>query len=202
MSANIFHKAIFVGDSSVGKTSIINYIVFGTCGDNQKTTVGIDYFTFNKTFGDKTLNMQLWDTAGQEKFHSLIPSYIRDSTVALLVFDITSKKSFENLQMWHQTILNTTKIPIFVVGNKVDLDFDRQVESEEGEKFAKEIDSLYFEASARDGTCINEILEKISELPVPQKDDIHIQKEGNNNETIVIKLNEERQNNNDSGCFC
>lgn len=201
MASTICHKVILIGNSSVGKTSIISQFVYGTSSANQKTTVGIDYFIKSITVGDKTATLQIWDTAGQEKFHSLIPSYMRDSTVALLTFDITSKTTFEDLRKWHQMILNSTKV--FVIGNKIDLEFDRQVTREEGEEFAKEIDALYFETSARDGTGVNEMFEKIPSIPLPQINDEQTQKSGNESDTIVIKLNDEKQSNNtDSRCYC
>merc|ERR1711881_543120 len=89
---------------------------------------------------DRTVRLQLWDTAGQERFRSLIPSYIRDSSVAIVVYDITNRKSFENVQKWHDDVRveRGNKVIVFLVGNKTDLADKRQVSVAEGEAKAAE----------------------------------------------------------------
>ena len=90
-------------------------------------TIGIDFITRPVQIQNKTIKLQLWDTAGQERFHSLIPSYIRDSNIAIMVYDITQKKSFENINKWQEEVKNIRgkDILMVMVGNKIDLEEQR-----------------------------------------------------------------------------
>merc|ERR1719318_1246005 len=94
------YKLVFVGDSSVGKTSIISRFMYDHFDSNYDATIGIDFLAKTHTVQNKTVRLQLWDTAGQERFRSLIPSYIRDSTVAVVVYDITNANSFHQTSKW------------------------------------------------------------------------------------------------------
>ncbi|KAF1744518.1 hypothetical protein MXB_4312 [Myxobolus squamalis] len=98
--------------------------------------------------------MQIWDTAGQEKFRSLIPGYIRDSSVAIVIYDITDKESFEEILFWIKLVQDEKDMIIVIVGNKTDLDEKRVVQYEEGKKRADENNALFFETSAFNGTEI------------------------------------------------
>ncbi|OXT10122.1 hypothetical protein B9K03_11710, partial [Rothia sp. Olga] len=89
------YKIVFLGEQGVGKTSLITRFMYDTFDDHYQATIGIDFLSKTMYLDDKTIRLQLWDTAGQERFRSLIPSYIRDSRVAIIVYDITKKKSFE-----------------------------------------------------------------------------------------------------------
>lgn len=113
---------------------------------------------------DRTIRLQLWDTAGQERFHSLIPSYIRDSKTAVIVFDLTSKESFQKLPKWIEDIRNeSTQMLIFIVGNKNDRE-DREVSKEEAEAFAEQNNAHYMETSAKTGDNVEALFRKITEL--------------------------------------
>jgi len=109
------------------------------------------------------VRLQLWDTAGQEKFRSLIPGYIRDSQVALIVYDITNRTSFVNVQRWYEDVKNErgNDVLIVLVGNKIDLQ-NRLVSVEDGERKAKEMDVLFCEVSAKVGTNVNNMFYSIS----------------------------------------
>jgi Ras-related protein Rab-6A len=85
------YKLVFLGDVYVGKTSVINRFMYETFDVNYQATIGIDFLSKTMYLDDRTVRLQLWDTAGQERFRSLIPSYIRDSSVAVVVFDVTNK---------------------------------------------------------------------------------------------------------------
>lgn len=118
----------------MGKTSLITRFMYDTFDDQYAATIGIDFLSKTMYLEDnKTIRLQLWDTAGQERFRSLIPSYIRDSHVAVICYDITNKKSFNNLEKW----INDVKLErgenviIIVVGNKSDLSSKRQVNPED-----------------------------------------------------------------------
>jgi Ras-related protein Rab-6A len=85
------YKVVFLGDQGTGKTSIIKSFMYGSFDQNYQATIGIDFLSKTLYLDDRTIRLQIWDSAGQERFRSLIPSYIRDSSVAVVVFDITSE---------------------------------------------------------------------------------------------------------------
>lgn len=92
------------GDQSVGKTSIITRFMYDKFDSTYQATIGIDFLSKTMYLDDRVVRLQLWDTAGQERFRSLIPSYIRDSSVAVIVFDVTSRDSFENTGRWIEEV--------------------------------------------------------------------------------------------------
>ena len=94
------YKLVFLGDQSVGKTAIVQRFIFSTFDSSYQATIGIDFLSRSLVLEDRTVRLQLWDTAGQERFRSLIPSYIRDSSVAVVVYDITNRASFLNSTKW------------------------------------------------------------------------------------------------------
>lgn len=205
MKNTIFHKIILLGDSAVGKTSIVTRYIFNSCNPDHQATIGIDFFSKVITENDTTIRLQIWDTAGQEKFHSLIPSYIRNTTVALLIYDITNRATFENLQKWHTAILNTANPHLFVVGNKVDLEDLRQITIEEGKMFANEIGADFIETSARGPTNILELFTRVSQLPPPIEDTISSDSSPTDNSNLVITVNVadiNNKNDQQSGCYC
>ena len=159
-------KIIFVGDSGVGKTTLINRINNEEFKDLNESSVGIDYYSKNIKFGGEELTLQIWDTAGQEKYRGLIPTYARNAVLAFIIYDISSKKSFENLTEWINYLNSIEKMPMIICGNKIDLVVDRQVTKEEGEKFAKKNNLVFFEVSAKTNGNMNYMLYRsIAELP-------------------------------------
>jgi len=158
------YKLVFLGDQSVGKTSIINRFIFDTFDGKDHPTVGIDFISKTLWYDDKGVKLQLWDTAGQERFRSLIPSYIRDCTVAILVYDITTENSFNSLPKWIEDVRNERghDVILVIVGNKTDLAEKRAIYKETAENFAKEQDTLYMEVSAKQGDNINNLFYSIA----------------------------------------
>jgi Ras-related protein Rab-6A len=134
------YKLVFIGDQSVGKTSIISRFQFDTFDDHYQTTIGIDFVSKTVPVDDGTVRLQLWDTAGQERFRSLIPSYIRESHVAVVVFDITNRESFESTAKWIADVRaqRGNDVVIVLVGNKTDLATERAVTTAELEARAAE----------------------------------------------------------------
>ena len=116
-----------------------------------QATIGIDFLSKTMYLEDRTVRLQLWDTAGQERFRSLIPSYIRDSSVAVIVYDITDRASFLNSSKWIEEVRTErgNDVVIMLVGNKTDLSDRRQVSSEEGEEKANEENVMFIETSAK-----------------------------------------------------
>jgi len=151
-------KIIFTGDSGVGKTSIINSIMGQKFSEEYEPSIGVDFFSKTIRYKGHLIKLQIWDSAGQEKFRSLIPNYIRGSSLIFLIFDVSKKESFQHLVEWINFITNIEKGNIVIVGNKIDLKDNREVTNEEAEKFCKEKKIDYFEVSAKEGTNINNLL--------------------------------------------
>jgi Ras-related protein Rab-6A len=121
------YKVVFLGDQSVGKTSIIHRFIYDQFDDNYQATIGIDFMSHKMYIEDKIIILNLWDTAGQERFKSLIPSYIKDSAVAIVVYDITSIQSFRSVNKWIEDARNLRddEVLLVLVGNKSDLTSER-----------------------------------------------------------------------------
>eukprot|EP01016_Furgasonia_blochmanni_P050153 TRINITY_DN7703_c0_g1_i4.p1 TRINITY_DN7703_c0_g1~~TRINITY_DN7703_c0_g1_i4.p1 ORF type:complete len:277 (-),score=17.77 TRINITY_DN7703_c0_g1_i4:61-891(-) len=129
-------------------------------------TVGIDFTPRTLQLEDRVVRLQLWDTAGQERFRSLIPGYIRDSSVAIIVFDVTKKETFVNVNKWYEDVrqLRGSDIVIALIGNKTDQKEAREVTTEEGEKRAKELDVIFVECSAKDGANVQQVFKNIGQF--------------------------------------
>ena len=157
------YKLIFLGDQSVGKSCILNRFMNDTFTEEYQATIGLDFQSKNVQIDNQDIHLLLYDTAGQEKFRALIPMYTRDANIILLVYDVTSKDSFLHLSDWLRDLTNVKKEEVIfaVVGNKTDLDDRREVNSNEGENYAKEHDFIFAEVSAATGDGINELFDVI-----------------------------------------
>ncbi|ORX96735.1 ras-related protein rab-6B [Basidiobolus meristosporus CBS 931.73] len=158
-------KLVFLGEQSVGKTSLITRFMYDTFDNTYQATIGIDFLSKTMYLEDRTIRLQLWDTAGQERFRSLIPSYIRDSSVAVVVYDITSRDSFLNTKKWIDDVRaeRGTDVIIVLVGNKTDLNDKRQVTTDEGEQLAKELNIMFVETSAKAGFNVKALFRRIAQ---------------------------------------
>lgn len=194
MSAQQSHKVVFIGNSSVGKTSIISQMIYNNSTDSQQPTVGIDFFSKNITVGTDTIRIQIWDTAGQEQFHSLIPSYLRNSTIAVIVYDISNQESFQSLEHWIKDVQDVANPAMIIVGNKTDLEEIRTVSTEDGEKFAQSQNAKFIETSARKPSNIDKLLEIIGQIPISNQSVEQLEKKD-------VKINE-TENTSGGGCFC
>jgi Ras-related protein Rab-6A len=150
-------------DQSVGKTSIISRFMYDKFDNSYQATIGIDFLSKTMYLEDRTVRLQLWDTAGQERFRSLIPSYIRDSSVAVIVYDVSSRASFVNSAKWISEVKAERggDVIIALVGNKTDLD-GREVSAAEGEAKAKEEGVMFIETSAKAGFNVKVLFRKIA----------------------------------------
>eukprot|EP00823_Brevimastigomonas_motovehiculus_P000360 TRINITY_DN10447_c0_g1_i1.p1 TRINITY_DN10447_c0_g1~~TRINITY_DN10447_c0_g1_i1.p1 ORF type:complete len:255 (+),score=52.01 TRINITY_DN10447_c0_g1_i1:91-855(+) len=158
------YKLVFLGSESVGKTAIITRFVYDNFESTYKVTIGIDFVSKTMYLEDRIIRLQLWDTAGQERFRSLIPSYIRDSSVAVIVYDITNRASFLNVDQWIEDVRTErgTDVVIMLVGNKTDLQDKRQVSTSEGEAKAKDAGVLYIETSAKAGFNVKALFKRLA----------------------------------------
>ncbi|GMI04701.1 hypothetical protein TrRE_jg4406 [Triparma retinervis] len=158
-------KTVLLGDTSVGKTSIVTRFMYDNFDKTYQATIGIDFLSKSLHLSDRTVRLQLWDTAGQERFRSLIPSYIRDSSVAVVVYDITNRATFLNADKWISDVRNERgdDVVIMLVGNKTDLSDKRQVSVEDGEEKAKRDGLLFIECSAKAGFNVKSLFRKLAE---------------------------------------
>ncbi|PWN28771.1 rab protein 6 [Jaminaea rosea] len=158
-------KLVFLGEQSVGKTSLITRFMYDTFDSTYQATIGIDFLSKTMYLEDRTVRLQLWDTAGQERFRSLIPSYIRDSSVAVVVYDITNRASFQNTSKWVDDVRaeRGSDVIIVLVGNKTDLGDKRQVTTEEAEAKAAEFNVMFIETSAKAGHNVKVLFKKIAQ---------------------------------------
>lgn len=158
------YKLVFLGDQGVGKTSIITRFMYDTFDTSYQATIGIDFLSKTMYLEDRTVRLQLWDTAGQERFRSLIPSYIRDSSVAVVTYDVTNRASFLNTSNWIEDVRSERgpDVVIMLVGNKTDLSDRRQVSVEEGEELAAKEKVMFIETSAKAGYNIKALFRKLA----------------------------------------
>ncbi|XP_063280393.1 ras-related protein Rab-6A-like isoform X7 [Prinia subflava] len=176
-------KLVFLGEQSVGKTSLITRFM---------------YDSFDNTY---QVRLQLWDTAGQERFRSLIPSYIRDSTIAVVVYDITNLNSFQQTSKWIDDVRTErgSDVIIMLVGNKTDLADKRQITTEEGEQRAKELNVMFTETSAKTGYNVKQLFRRVA-AALPGMDSTP---EKSKEDMIDIKLEKPpEQPVMESGCSC
>ena len=157
-------KIMVIGESKVGKTSVIKKYTQNKFGGVYLTTVGVDFQDKIINIDDKKIRLQIWDTAGQERFRNITKNYFNSSNGFLLIYDITDKDSLVHLNFWSAQIqLNAPeKSKCVLVGNKCDLEGSRAVSTEEGKMYAEKNKIKFFETSAKDGTNINEVFEYIA----------------------------------------
>ena len=150
-------KLILIGNSGVGKSCILQRYMKHTFEEQYKCTIGVDFLMKTVTINNKTVKLQLWDTAGQEKYKSMVSSYYRGANVALIVFDLTSHESFDSLPLWIENYYKNgpDQKNIILIGNKKDLVEERKVTEEEAKIFSETNNMIYFETSAKDGDNID-----------------------------------------------
>ena len=147
-------KIIIVGDPGVGKSCITMKAVKKIFEDYYSPTIGFEFYTFKVRIKETDIRLQIWDTCGQENYRSLIQGFYRNSSLAILVYAIDNAKSFENLELWLNDIkMNSNpNIRIFLIGNKKDLEENREVHTDDAETFSHEHNlNLFLESSAKSG---------------------------------------------------
>ena len=154
-------KYIIIGDAAVGKSNLLLRYVHGQFKPEYQLTIGVEFGAKNINISSKVFRIQIWDTAGQENFRSITRAYYKNSVCALVVYDISSRDSFNNVTSWIEDCKNQSPKTIFMVlvGNKCDLEDKRQVSFEEGKELADKNEMLFFESSAKDGINVDEIFE-------------------------------------------
>ena len=156
-------KIVILGDSGVGKTTLLRQYVHNKASANTKPTIGADFSKKEIQVDGQVVTLQIWDTAGQEKFQSLGFAFYRGADCCALCFDLTNPQSFEALDKWKEGFIENAgpddpkTFPFVLIGNKVDRESERKVASQRAQAWCKENnDMLYFETSAKEGVSVNE----------------------------------------------
>ncbi|XP_064395354.1 ras-related protein Rab-22A-like [Halichondria panicea] len=189
-------KLCLLGESGVGKTCIVNRFVSDLFSEHESLTVGAAFTTKTVRVDDNSILFQIWDTAGQEKYRGLAPMYYRGSSAAIVVYDITSERSFNEMQTWITELrqLGPQNLVLAIAGNKLDLESSRQVSTATGETFAKNANAIFMETSAKDGHNVQELFKEIAEsLPL---DKIALE---NKSSTLKLSRSSQKKENN---CTC
>ena len=167
MYEDTVYKVLLLGDSSVGKTCFLLRYCDRTFQEAHLSTIGLDYRLKTMTLkNNKNIKLQIWDTAGQDRFRALTKNYYKGANGIILIYDISTTQTFENVKVWINQIKEeaNANVIIYLVGNKIDLPKDkRTVTEEEGQKLADEYKFLFKEASAKEGTNVNEIFQELVE---------------------------------------
>lgn len=164
-SYDLLYKIIIVGDTCVGKSNILSRYIKNIFREDSKSTVGVELG--NKLLKVKETNtkLQIWDTAGQERYRSITSSYYKGSHGCFIVYDITNDTSFQSVEKWFEQVQKEASkdVSIILVGNKCDLENERQVPKEKGEEKAKQMNIPFFETSALSNIKVEDIFTEIAE---------------------------------------
>merc|ERR1712010_256373 len=157
-------KLVLLGDSAVGKSSLVLRFVRGQFFEYQESTIGAAFLTQNVSLNDYTVKFEIWDTAGQERYHSLAPMYYRGAAAAVVVYDITNADSFSRAKSWVKELQRqgSPNIVIALAGNKCDLASKRKVEASEASEYAKDNGLFFMETSAKTALNVEELFKAIA----------------------------------------
>jgi small GTP-binding protein len=162
-SYEFMFKVVLVGDMSVGKTNIIAKYLKNDFSEDYKTTIGVEFHSKIAKVEGHVVKAQIWDTCGQERFKSITDSYYRGAKGAFVVYDITRKNTFESVDSWISALRSAAdkNLNIIIIGNKSDLEDQRQVETEQGEEKAQNNEAAFMETSAYSGDNIDKAFDNM-----------------------------------------
>ena len=194
------YKIIIIGDSGVGKSNILGRYLNNEFREDTKSTVGVEFGSKRLMLENIAIKLQIWDTAGQERYRAITSAYYKGSKGCFIVYDITNKQSFDDIQKWYEEIKRSgdKDISIILVGNKCDLEKERKISSEMAKNKAKEMNCAFYETSALSNIMIKDVFKimceniynKIKNEKIDEDDDdeFEIVKEDNTN-NVNINVN-------------
>ena len=171
-------KVLLLGNSDVGKSSLLLRYVDSVWNDAFVPTIGVDFKVKTLNINNKNVKMQIWDTAGQERFRTVVSTYFKGAHGILLLYDLTNKDSFKNLESWLIEIEKNSnqKVLKILIGNKCDLTEEREITAEEGKAFALRNGMEFMETSAKMNTNVTEAFETLGKLMIEFNSKANIQK--------------------------
>jgi small GTP-binding protein len=158
-------RVVAIGDSAVGKTSLVSRLMEERFDPGEAPTIGANWQLYVHEFNCERVELQIWDTAGQEKFRSLGPLYYRSASGAIAVFDVTRRSSFESLDSWISAFTEVAGLQVTVViaANKSDMDHERQVSQKESQDWARQRGCMLYETSAKTGENVAQLFRALAE---------------------------------------
>ena len=195
-------KLLLLGDSTVGKTSILIKYINDKFDDSAISTVGVDYMDKIITYKNLKIKLQIWDTSGEEKFRSITRNFYRNADGIFIVFDLTKKPTFDHVKNWISEALDhNDTIKLVLIGNKLDLKNEIEVSNELASSYAKRNNLKYFETSAKEGTNINVAFNTIIDLLFANKTEKDIINEfSRNNSSLSVNTDSEDKRKKKSCC--
>ena len=196
MSEDCVYKVLLLGDTTVGKTCFLTKYTDKTFQEVHISTIGLDYrLKSMKLKNGKNIKLQIWDTAGQDRFRAITKNYYKGANGIILVYDVTSEKTYDNVKSWVSQIREeaSPNVIVYLCGNKIDMKEQRIVKTEDGQKLAEEFGFPFNETSAKDGTNISETFEDL----VERIDNVYSKLEDNIGKTKKNKLYQAKSK---SGC--
>ena len=166
MYRDVLFKILLIGDSGVGKTSLIMRYTKNLFNEDYLNSIGVDFKSKDLYIEEKKIKLQIWDTAGQERFRTITSSYYRGAHAIAVVFDLTKRQSYDHVKRWMEDINKYAKENVlkFLIGNKADLKNEIQVSYEEARALASQMKTTYFSVSAKKNENINEFFETATKL--------------------------------------
>ncbi|ELP90066.1 RAB, putative [Entamoeba invadens IP1] len=184
------YKVCLCGSQGVGKTCLVNRYTKNTFNQAEKATIGANFVATSYMRKGQEIKLALWDTAGQEKYKSMVSMYYRGSRGAVIVYDVTNPTTFDDVRMWQSELLKAEpEVVCMLLGNKSDAGADRVVKTEDAQRLATELGMLYAEASAKTGNGVKDAFVKLF-------DAINLDDQMGQKETLQLNKGKEQ----DSGC--
>jgi small GTP-binding protein len=165
MSDPPHYKVVLLGNSGVGKTALVERVSEDIFQNSHVPTVGAQYVSLELQIGEESCVLELWDTAGQEVFRSLVGFYARDAKGAFVLYDVTDRQTFDDLGKWMDFVRqNAPGAQIIIFGNKIDLGDARQLEKSVGRDFAERNGAVHFDGSAKTGENVRDVFDRMVEI--------------------------------------
>ncbi|KAM9327480.1 ras-related protein Rab-19-like [Pholidichthys leucotaenia] len=190
-SFDFLFKLILIGDTNVGKTSVVQNFKSGTFSDKQHNTIGVDFTVRTLDIEGKKIKMQVWDTAGQERFRTITQSYYRSANGAMIAYDITRRATFDSVTHWIKEVekYGAASVALVLIGNKCDLEEEREVKFEEACNLANEKGMLAaLETSAKMSQNVDEAFMMMAK-ELLSRNGLNIQENVDNNPRLLLRAN-------------